>query len=472
MIGLAPELDLLELLEPLGVCGRVEEVRGMALRAAALPAPVGALVRVNASASGAGPRLGEVVGVQGGHALVMLLGTTEGVRRGDRVDVLEPSPVARVGERCLGRVLNGLGEPIDGGPGVPARSSRQLNPEPISAMHREPVRTAMHTGLRAIDLMTTMGRGQRLGIFAGPGVGKSTLLGMIARGSDAEVNVIALIGERGREVREFIEESLGPDGLAKSVVIVATGDESPLLRLRAARLACAAAEHFRDAGRDVMLMMDSVTRFAHAQRQVSLSVGEPPATKGYTPSVFAQLALLLERAGPGSASSPSSALSAAPRASGSRAAAGTITALYTILVEGDDMTEPIADAARGILDGHLVLSRRLAQRSHFPAIDALDSVSRVADAVTDAEHRAARRRVLATLARYREIEDLVQIGAYAKGADTENDAAVEFQGEIDAVLRQRTDERQGFEEARKVLLDLAGRIEARVAELRSGRGAR
>ncbi|MEM1329315.1 MAG: FliI/YscN family ATPase [Planctomycetota bacterium] len=454
MIGLAPELELSGLIEPLSIVGRVDEVRGMSVRVRAMSAPVGALVRIAAGSRGlgTGERLGEVVGVQGGGAMVMLFGAVEGIRRGDLVELLEPSPVARVGDRCLGRVVNGLGVPIDGGPAIAACSSRRLNPEPVGAMEREPVRTPMYTGLRAIDTMATMGQGQRLGIFAGPGVGKSTLLGMIARGSDADVNVIALIGERGREVREFIEESLGDEGLARSIVVVATGDESPLLRLRSARWACAAAEHFRDQGLRVMLMMDSVTRFAHAQRQVGLSVGEPPATKGYTPSVFAQLALLLERAGPG----------AGP-------GTGSITGLYTILVEGDDMTEPIADAARGILDGHLMLSRKLAQRAHFPAIDVLDSVSRVAESVSSPEHAAARRRVLSTLARYREIEDLVQIGAYAKGADPENDAAIEFREEIDVLLRQATDEREAFGGVLSRLLDLAQRVEQRLTQLRSER---
>ncbi len=297
------------------------------------------------------------------------------------------------------------------------------------------------TGVRAIDLMATLGRGQRVGIFAGPGVGKSTLLASIARGSSADLSVIALIGERGREVRDFIEGALGEEGLRRSVLVVATGDESPLMRVRAALGACAIAESFRDEGRDVLLMMDSITRFAHAQRQIGLSAGEPPATKGYTPSVFSRLSRLLERAG---AVEP-----------GEAGEGGSITGVYTILVDGDDLTEPIADAARGILDGHVILSRKLAQRGHYPAIDVLDSVSRVADAVTDEEHRRARRACLGLLADYREVEDLVQIGAYASGSHARTDVAIAMRDRIEGVLRQRADEREAPEESRRSLLALA-----------------
>jgi flagellum-specific ATP synthase len=300
----------------------------------------------------------------------------------------------------------------------------------------------MHTGVRAIDLMATLGRGQRIGIFSGPGVGKSTLLGQIARSSSADVNVIALVGERGREVGDFIEHSLGPEGLARSVVVVATGDESPLLRIRAALLACAVAEHFRHQGRDVMLTMDSVTRFAHAQRQVGLSVGEPPATKGYTPSVFSSLAVLLERAGAVNPATPG-------------AKAGSITGLYTILVEGDDMTEPVADAARGILDGHIILSRKLVQKAHYPAIDILDSVSRVADDVSDPMHVNARRQIARLMAAYRDVEDLVQIGAYARGSNPQADIAIDFQPRINELLQQGKNDRQPFDQARAVMVKLA-----------------
>jgi flagellum-specific ATP synthase len=333
-----------------------------------------------------------------------------------------------------GRVINGLGEPIDGKGPIHGRVPRLLDPKPLGAMERRRITQQLLTGVRAIDLMTPLGRGQRLGLFAGPGVGKSTLLGQIAKGTEAAVNVIALVGERGREVRDFIEHTLGEEGMRRSVVVVATGDESPLMRLRAARVAAVVAEWFRDQGRDVLLMMDSVTRFAHAQRQVGLSVGEPPATKGYTPSVFASLAVLLERAG---AVEPSA-----------MSKGGSITGLYTILVEGDDMTEPVADAARGILDGHVVLSRKLAHKGHYPAIDVLDSISRVATEITSKEQQQQRQVAVRLLAAYREVEELVQIGAYARGSNVEADAAIELTPVINGILRQEQGEREGIEQAR------------------------
>jgi flagellum-specific ATP synthase len=308
-------------------------------------------------------------------------------------------------------------------------------------MERARIHRRLTTGLRGVDLMTPLGRGQRMGIFAGPGVGKSTLLGTMVQRSDADVCVVALIGERGREVKDFVEHSLGAKGLERSVVVAATGDESPSMRMRAAKVACTAAEHFRDQGLDVLLVMDSVTRFAHAQRQIGLSIGEPPATKGYTPSVFSQMALLLERAG---------AVEAAP----GRPRGGSITGLYTILVEGDDMTEPIADAARGILDGHLILSRKLAQKAHYPAVDVLDSISRVADDVTDADHLRARQRAARLLALYREVEDLVQIGAYARGSSPDHDVAIEITPAINAMLRQSRNDVSEFPKARNDLIAL------------------
>jgi flagellum-specific ATP synthase len=351
----------------------------------------------------------------------------------------------------LGRVLNALGDPLDGLPRPKGGAARSTSPEPIAPLERARIHQQLLTGVRAVDLMTPVGRGQRVGVFAGPGVGKSTLLGQIARRTNADVNVIALIGERGREVRDFLEHSLGPEGLARSVVVVATGDESPLMRVHGARFACAIAEHFRACGRDVLLMMDSVTRFAHAQRQIGLSAGEPPTSKGYTPSVFAQMAQLLERAG-------------------TLRSGGSITGLYTILVEGDDMTEPVSDAARGILDGHVMLSRKLAQRSHYPAIDVLDSVSRVADDVTSKAHQSARRQVARMMALYREVEDLVQIGAYARGSSPESDAAIDSSRAIHALLRQGSDEREPFEKSLATLEKLAK--ESIEATQRSGKGKR
>lgn len=351
MSVLAPAFELSKSIQPMRIEGFVAAVRGLTVLVDELPAPIGAVVKVRLGATGQGAigqsAFGEVVGFSREHSVVMMLGDTAGIRPGNRVIAMQTSPTAGVGGAMLGRMVNGLGEVIDGGRPLRGLVQRPVSPAPINAMQRARIVDPMRTGVRAIDLMTPLGRGQRMGIFAGPGVGKSTLLGTIAQRCAADVNVIALIGERGREVKDFVEHALGAQGLSRSVLVVATGDESPLMRVRAARLACTVAEYFRDCGRHVLLMMDSITRFAHAQRQIGLSVGEPPATKGYTPSVFANMALLLERAG---------ALAMGP--------AGSITGLYTILVEGDDMTEPVADAARGILDGHIILSRKLAHRAH------------------------------------------------------------------------------------------------------------
>lgn len=446
---LAAEMQTVARAQAMRVEGRVAELRGLCVHVEELPAPVGSLVSIRSA--GLRPVEGEVVGFCGQRSIVMPLGQAVGLAPGDRVRVEEREQIGRVGAPMLGRVVDGLGRPIDGLGSIGGCTPRLLNPEPREALRRARVNQPIRTGVRAIDLMTPIGRGQRMGIFAGPGVGKSTLLAQIARGTDADVNVIALIGERGREVREFLEDALGPEGLARSVVVVATSDQSPLLRLRAARLACTAAEFFRDQGRQVMLMMDSVTRFAHAQRQVGLSAGEPPATRGYTPSVFASLALMLERAG------------------GCVDTGGSITGLYTILVEGDDMTEPVSDAARGILDGHLALSRRLAHRSHYPAIDVLDSISRVGDVVSDNAHRAARRTLLRLEAKYREIEDLVQIGAYARGSSVEADVSIETHASIEALLRQGTEEKVRFEDARARLIRLSEEASARIEQMNAAR---
>jgi flagellum-specific ATP synthase len=400
--------------------------------------PVGSLVSM-----GKGGALGEVVGFQREQSIVMPLGLTSGLCAGDRVVGLQTSPTVGVGESLLGRVIDGLGRPIDGlgqGHRIPGLVPRPINPKPLQPMERGRITKRLSMGLRSVDLMTPIGRGQRMGIFAGPGVGKSTLLGSMVKQSDADVCVVALIGERGREVKDFVEHALGPKGLERSVVVAATGDESPSMRLRAAKVACTAAEFFRDRGRDVLLVMDSVTRFAHAQRQIGLSIGEPPATKGYTPSVFAQMALLLERAG---------AIEKGPSG-----LPGSVTGLYTILVEGDDMTEPIADAARGILDGHLILSRKLAQKAHYPAVDVLDSISRIADDIADKEHIEARQRAARLLALYREVEDLVQIGAYARGSSVEHDVAIEVTPAINAMLRQGRGDVSDFVKARADLIAL------------------
>jgi len=426
---LAPEVDLARRLSPMRVRGVASAVRGMTVLAEELPAPVGSLVRVG-EGDGA---LGEIVGFSRGSAIIMMLGGTPPIRPGERVEALQSSPIAMVGASMLGRVVDALGRPIDGKGPLRELSPREVQPPPLSAMNRARITKQLKTGVRAIDLMTPLGRGQRIGLFAGPGVGKSTLLSQIARGASSDANVIGLIGERGREVKDFIADALGEEGLARSVVVVATGDESPLMRVRASKLACTIGEHLRDRGRDVLLMIDSVTRLAHAQRQIGLSVGEPPATRGYTPSVFAQMAVLLERAG-------------------LVETGGSITGLYTVLVEGDDMSEPVADAARGILDGHIMLSRRLAQRAHYPAIDVLDSVSRVADDVTTPEMQHARRTASRLLAVYRDVEDLVQIGAYAKGSSAESDAAIELQRAVNDILRQGGGDKTTPESAAKEFL--------------------
>lgn len=431
MSALATAIESLGTIMPLCITGSVSTLRGLTVLVDELPVPVGSLVRIGAPEAG---RLGEVVGFDRQQAIVMALGQTAGVRPGERVTALQASPTVAISDEMLGRVIDGLGRPIDGKGRVRgAMVPRRINPDPLSPMQRSRIKSRLSLGLRAVDLMTPLGRGQRMGIFAGPGVGKSTLLASMVKNSDADVAVVALIGERGREVKDFIEHSLGEEGLKKSVVVAATGDESALMRIRAAKVACCVAEHFRDKGLSVLMVMDSATRFAHAQRQVGLSVGEPPATKGYTPSVFAELARLLERAG-------------------SLQGVGSITGLYTILVEGDDMTEPVADACRGILDGHLMLSRKLAQKAHFPAIDVLDSVSRVADDISEKDHIMARQRAARLLALYREVEDLVQIGAYARGSSPEHDVAIEVQPAITAMLRQGKGETTPFERSKADLV--------------------
>jgi FliI/YscN family ATPase len=340
----------------------------------------------------------------------------------------------------LGRVVNALGEPIDRRGPIRDATPAPLRPPPLIALRRRRIDEPLPTGVRVLDAMLTLGRGQRIGIFSGPGVGKSTLLAMIARHTAADVNVIALIGERGKEVRDFLETALGPQGLARSVVVVATGDESPLLRIRASLVACAVAEHFRDQGRDVLLQMDSITRLAQAQRQIGLSVGEQPATKGYTPSVFAQLPALLERAGAVEGS-------------------GSITGIYSVLVEGDDLTEPISDASRGILDGHIALSRRLAARGHYPAVDILESISRVADDVCDQHHKAARRRMRRLIAAHTEAEELINIGAYARGSNADCDVAIALKPALDKFLSQEREQKAEYPQTCRSLLELAAQAE-------------
>lgn len=433
----------------MGVSGRVSTLRGSTLLVGGLPMPVGSVVRVRSSLSGGGEQLGEIVGLADGHAIVMLMGRGEGIRAGDAVEGLQAWASVAVGPGLLGRVIDAMGRPVDGGAAPREHGWAPLDARRVGPMTREPISQPLRTGIRAIDLVTPVGRGQRMGIFAGPGVGKSTLLGQITRQTDADVVVVALVGERGREVREFIEDALGDEGLARSVVVCATADEPPLVRARAARSACAVAEHFRDQGLSVLLVMDSLTRYAHALRQIGLAAGEPPTSRGYTPGVFASMATLLERAG-------------AVELGAGRV--GSITGLYTVLVEGDDFNEPVSDAVRGVLDGHVLLSRELATRGHFPAVDVLGSVSRLAPRLMDGEHAVARERVVRLLAAYSKSEDLVRIGAYAKGSSAEVDAAIELMPAIEGLLRQSVDDAGAFEDARLRLMTLGGEIATRLGE--------
>ena len=447
----------IDTLQTATVRGRVHSLTGLAIIANDLPAPHGALVRID---SREGPKLAEVVAFDGPRPHVHPLDSHAGLGPAAPDTILPPTPAVNAGPQLLGRIINGLGLPIDDKTLPSTLTPQPLHPKPISAFDREPITEQLTTGVRAIDTMTAVGKGQRLGIFAGPGVGKSTLLGMIARSAQtdggADVNVIALIGERGREVKDFINHALGPEGLERSVVIVATSDQSPVLRLRAANTACAVAEHFRERGKDVMLMLDSVTRYAHAQRQVGLAAGEPPATRGYTPSVFAGLSVLLERAG-----------TLSPQ---QNQRPGTITAFYTVLVEGDDMTEPVADAARGILDGHIVLDRKIAQAGRFPAIDVLDSVSRVAPEITAPNHQRARQSITSLLAEYRDVEELIRIGAYAPGSSPITDTAVEYRERIEAILRQHATEISPARNAIDELIATAAAAEADTQRRKASNG--
>ncbi|GAA1436041.1 flagellar protein export ATPase FliI [Mycobacterium cookii] len=399
--------------------GLVAEVLGLRLRVTGLSAAVGDLVAVGEAV----PVLAEVAASDPAGLTCLPLGSTTGLRVGDAVRHTGGPLLVPVGDELRGRVLDGLGRPVDGGPSLAHLRQVEVTQAAPAALSRPRIDHQLGLGVRALDALIPCGRGQRIGIMAGSGVGKSSLLSMVARGTDAEVSVIALVGERGREVREFIENDLGPAGLARSVVVVATSDAPPVERLRAAGVATRIAEHFRDAGKHVVLMMDSLTRVAMAQREIGLSAGEPPATRGYPPSVFTLLPQLLERAG--------------------TSATGSITGLYTVLVEGDDMQDPIGDTARSILDGHVVLSRRLATSGHFPSIDVLESVSRVERAVTRHEERADATRLRRLLAAHRSVRELVEIGAYVPGADPDADVAIARMPAIDAFLRQDMDESTG-----------------------------
>jgi flagellum-specific ATP synthase len=415
--------------------GRVTAVTGLVIESEGPNVGLGELCLLQ-SERDAFEVMAEVVGFRGERVLLMPLGETGGLHAGCPVTACDRPPLPVAGPTLLGRVLDALGRPFDHLGPVPLHRVAAGTTRPPHPLRRQRIKDTFPTGVRALDVFTPFGRGQRLGLFAGSGVGKSTLLGMIARSAAADVVVIALVGERGREVREFLEKDLGPAGLARSVVVVATSDSPAPLRLRAATTATAIAEGYRDAGRNVLLLMDSVTRFAMAQREIGLAIGEPPATRGYTPSVFAMLPRLLERAGAGET--------------------GAITALYTVLVEGDDMNEPVADTVRGILDGHLVLSRALAHANHYPAIDVLESVSRLTrDICAPAEVELAAR-AREHLALHKRNEDLITVGAYQAGSNAELDRAVALQPKLKAFLRQPVEEATTREAAYARLSELLG----------------
>lgn len=449
--GLDAHRQTLQRLEPRLITGAVVAMRGLSLLVDDLPLPVGSLVRLERRGEeqpGGDPLRGEIVGFDGQRSIVMLFGAGNGVAPGTKVIGEQAAQTIQVGRSMLGRVLDGLGRPIDGKGPLRDTVAVPLMPSPTNALKRRQIIEPLPTGVRALDGPLTIGRGQRVGVFAGAGVGKSTLIATIARNTAADVNIIALVGERGREVREFIEQTLGEEGLARSVIVVATGDESPLLRVRAAMVATSVAEFFRDLGQDALLMMDSITRFAQAQRQVGLTVGEQPATKGYTPSVFALLPVLLERAG-------------------AIDGGGSITGLYAVLVEGDDLNEPVSDAARGVLDGHVILSRSLASRGHYPAIDVLQSVSRVADDVSDEHHIAARRRLFGLLSAYAESEELINIGAYPRGSNLRTDLAIAMRDRVNAFLRQASGDDSAYPETCRAMIELAADADAIEQQLRA-----
>ncbi len=433
--------QLLQIADPLQVAGCVTRVTGLVMEAAGLKLPIGAACRV-LTASGAEVEA-EVVGFRDDRLYLMPQGDTDGVLPGARVMPLEVAeflpragslnhPRRRssdrsrhlpVGDALLGRVVDAAGRPLDSLGPLKAASFASLNARAINPLARAPIEHTLDVGVRAVNALLTVGRGQRMGLFAGSGVGKSMLLGMMARYTQADVIVVGLIGERGREVKEFIEQILGDEGLARSVVVAAPADAPPLMRLQGATYTTAIAEHFRDQGKHVLLIMDSLTRYAMAQREIALAIGEPPATKGYPPSVFAKLPALVERTGNG------------------RPGGGSITAFYTVLTEGDDQQDPIADAARAILDGHIVLNRTLAEAGHYPAIDIEQSISRVMHAITDATHQQVARKLKQMVSSYQRNRDLISVGAYKRGSDPQLDEAIALQPSITAFLQQDIGER-------------------------------
>lgn len=431
---LAAYAQKLEKIDTVRSIGRVTRAVGLVIESQGPTVSVGDLCYLP-SAKGERTTMLEVVGFRDNNVLLMPLGQMPPVRVGDSIIAAGVSSQVSVGEELLGRTIDSLGRPLDGLGDIRTSESYPLNRDTTNPLARANIDEPLETGVRVIDGFLTVGAGQRIGIFGGSGVGKSTLLGMMANRSSADINVIALIGERGREVREFIENEIGEEGMKRSVLVVSTSDDSALVRIRAALAATSIAEYFKDQGANVLLIMDSVTRFCMAQREIGLAAGEPPSSKGYTPSVFALLPRLLERAG-------------------RFEDAGSITAFYTVLVEGDDMNEPIADAVRSILDGHIVLSRALAARNHYPCIDVLNSASRLFSIVAQSEHRLQAGKLRELMAAYEKAEDLINIGAYQKGSNPSIDLAIERHDEINAFLKQRRDEAADFDESLEQMMQI------------------
>ena len=413
--------------DPIKTVGTVKRAVGLTVESLGPPVSIGQLCEITSSGIG-GDIPAEVVGFRDNYVISMPLYKSDGVKLGDSIVCRGKRAVIPVGPALLGRVVNALGEPIDGLGPVETTGMYPVHPHETNPMQRSNIEQPIGTGIRAIDGLLTCGKGQRIGIFGGSGVGKSTLLGMMSRSTSADISVIGLVGERGREVRGFIEKDLGEEGLKRSVVVVSTSDQPPLLRIRAALTATTIAEYFRDLGKDVLLVMDSVTRFAMAQREVGLAAGEPPSSKGYTPSVFSLLPRVMERAG-------------------NFVSGGSITGFYTVLVEGDDMTEPIADSVRSLLDGHIVLNRELAWRNHYPAIDILASVSRLMDDLVPQEYRDKAGKIREWMSTYGKAEDMINIGAYVKGSNPKIDQAIKKNDAVNAFLKQRYDERVNLPDA-------------------------
>ncbi len=440
-MALAPQecSALLGELDPCKTFGKVTKVVGLIAEGRGIKAPLGSVCHLLPEGDKGEGIASEVVGFRDGACLFMPYGELRGISPGSLIRNSNIPPHVPAGKGLLGRALDAFGKPMDDKGPLSFSTYVPLHNEPPNPLERPRITEPLDVGIRAINGLLTLGKGQRVGIMSGSGVGKSTLLGMIARYTKADVNVIALVGERGREVVEFMERDLGPEGMARSVLVVATSDKSPLIRMRAAYTATAIAEHFRDRGKDVLLMMDSVTRFAMAGREVGLAAGEPPTRGGYTPSVFAQLPKLLERAG--------------------KSAKGSITGIYTVLVDGDDFTEPIADSTRSILDGHIVLTRDLADQGHYPAIDVLQSISRLRSDITPKNVVTAGRKMLKHMATFKRVEDMVNIGAYQKGANQDVDMAIKMVVPINGYLQQLVEEKQSIEESFELLEKLTGRPE-------------